>query len=51
MLADATVAGPSEAFLQLMNLLRCGQLTCNEEHKSINKVAGYFISWKGEAGV
>ena len=31
MLADGTVADPCEAFLQLTNLLYCGQL--NKEHK------------------
>ena len=33
MLADYIVAAPSEALLQLMNLLCYGQLACNKEHK------------------
>ena len=46
MLADGTVANPCETFLQLTNLLYCGQLLQN-----ITRIAGYFVSWKGEAGV
>ena len=50
MLVDATVhvANPSEALLQLMSLLYCGQL--NNEYK-MTKVAGYFVSWKEEADI
>ena len=51
MLADATVAGPSEAFLQLMNLLCCGQLTCNKEHEVLIGLQVTSFPWKGEAGV
>ena len=33
MLADNTIADPCEAFLQLINLLYCGQL--KKEHKTL----------------